>query len=263
MQDDPVRKYILELLDQAEDRGMAADRDLLLPLLDNNAEAAATLNTYIANLWSGPRREEGPRGPAEGLNRTIPGRARRRAAKYARAQYLYDNRRSYLATCILEGHECNRPSDAPDMDKITKSGIRVNGEDIPCIGPNETFKYLGFKISPNGIANMELSSKSLERLKKAPLKPYQKQEILRTCLIPRFIYRLQSPCITPAFLEKVGKMIRRTLKTFLHFLHLCSLAMPSYILIVRGEASECSVSGRAFPTFCWGVPEGSRRRGTP
>lgn len=115
MQDDPVREHILELP----------------PLLDNNAEAAATPNTYIASLWGGPQREERPRGPAEGLNRPRPGRGRRRAAKYARTQYLHDNRRSNLATCILERRECDRPSAAADMDKITAEYEQTFGVESP------------------------------------------------------------------------------------------------------------------------------------
>lgn len=100
----------------------------------------------------------------------------------------------------------------------TRARLFINGSPLRQITVDEQFKYLGFQFSFTGVEAPSLSgfSAALERLSRAPLKPFQKLEILRVYLIPRFLYIFQTPTVSAKFLKSGDKLLRRYVKRFLH-----------------------------------------------
>ncbi|KRZ92303.1 Retrovirus-related Pol polyprotein from type-2 retrotransposable element R2DM [Trichinella sp. T8] len=75
--------------------------------------------------------------------------------------------------------------------------VRVTGEEspyIPMAGPGEVIKVLGVPIAPNGKPSFDIDTLegTLERIRKAPLKPAQKLATVRDYLIPSLEYKLQT-----------------------------------------------------------------------
>ncbi|XP_003373115.1 retrovirus-related protein [Trichinella spiralis] len=105
----------------------------------------------------------------------------------------------------------------------TSKAFRVRGTKeessyIPMAGPGEVIKVLGVPIAPNGKPSFDIETLegTLERIRKAPLKPTQKLATVRDYLIPSLEYRLGVPGISRKLLESVDGAIRLTVKRFLH-----------------------------------------------
>lgn len=79
----------------------------------------------------------------------------------------------------------------------------------------------------------------------APLKPFQKLDLLLTYLLPRFLYILQLPCMAAVFLSRADKCIRRFVKKALHI----SLQTPNAALHAdrRGVVWKCPDFPLGFP----------------
>lgn len=95
---------------------------------------------------------------------------------------------------------------------------QVAGMPIPMVTDINAYKYLGHEVSASGVRKPTLTNLPLwlENLRKSPLKPYQKVNILKYFMIPKFIFPLQNPRITQATLKHVDLQIRSAIKTYLH-----------------------------------------------
>ena len=114
---------------------------------------------------------------------------------------------------------CEKITGAHKMAVMTKSQFRLQGKLIPTVGAIDSFKYLGREIGfmghqkPNCVKTL---SQNLLSLQKAPLKPFQKMELLRTYLIPRFIYGFQNFKIEKSVLINADRLVRRFVRQTLH-----------------------------------------------
>ncbi|KRY44257.1 Retrovirus-related Pol polyprotein from type-1 retrotransposable element [Trichinella britovi] len=109
-----------------------------------------------------------------------------------------------------------------DTSKAFK--VRGTGEEssyIPMAGPGEVIKVLGVPIAPNGKPSFDIDTLegTLERIRKAPLKPAQKLATVRDYLIPSLEYKLGVPGVGRRVLDEVDASIRQTVKRFLHLPH--------------------------------------------
>ncbi|KAL1241413.1 Retrovirus-related Pol polyprotein from type-2 retrotransposable element R2DM [Trichinella spiralis] len=89
---------------------------------------------------------------------------------------------------------------------------------IPLADPGELIKVLGVSIIPDGKPSFNLGTLegTLERIRKAPLKPAQKLATVRDYLIPALEFQLGVPGVGKRVLEEVDASIRQTVKRFLH-----------------------------------------------
>ncbi|KRX69431.1 Retrovirus-related Pol polyprotein from type-1 retrotransposable element [Trichinella sp. T6] len=109
-----------------------------------------------------------------------------------------------------------------DTSKAFK--VRGTGEESSCIpmaGPGEFIKILGVPIAPNGKPSFDIDTLegTLQRIRKAPLKPAQKLAIVRDYLISSLEYKLGVPGVGRIVLDEVDASIRQTVKRFLHLPH--------------------------------------------
>lgn len=118
---------------------------------------------------------------------------------------------------------------------------------VPLIDAEGRFKYLGhsFGYMGSGAPSLDGLGASLARLSSAPLKPFQKFDILLTYLLPRFLYPLQAPNISAAVLERSDKMVRRFVKKTLHL----PLQTPNAALYADRRGG-----GLGVPCFSLGIP---------
>uniref|UniRef100_A0A3Q2DQB8 ribonuclease H n=1 Tax=Cyprinodon variegatus TaxID=28743 RepID=A0A3Q2DQB8_CYPVA len=110
-----------------------------------------------------------------------------------------------------------------DKRSLTLNGgepWKIQGGELPVIGPGESFKYLGVQINPcKGIVPPDLTSKDediLSSISNAPLKPSQKVQILKTYALPRVIYEADKAMVRNCTLTKADNMIRSRVKEWLH-----------------------------------------------
>lgn len=102
---------------------------------------------------------------------------------------------------------------------MTKSKFRLHGKVIPTVGAIDSFKYLGREIGFMGHqkpSSCKTLSENLLALQKAPLKPFQKMELLKTYLIPRFIYGFQNFKLEKQILINADRLVRRFVRRTLH-----------------------------------------------
>ncbi|KRX12846.1 Retrovirus-related Pol polyprotein from type-2 retrotransposable element R2DM, partial [Trichinella nelsoni] len=109
-----------------------------------------------------------------------------------------------------------------DTSKAFK--VRGTGEEssyIPMAGLGEVIKILGVPIAANGKPSFDIDTLegTLERIRKAPLKPAQKLATVRDYLIPSLEFKLGVPGVGRSVLEEVDASIRQTVKRFLHLPH--------------------------------------------
>ncbi|KRZ78133.1 Retrovirus-related Pol polyprotein from type-2 retrotransposable element R2DM [Trichinella papuae] len=92
---------------------------------------------------------------------------------------------------------------------------------VPMVGPGEPIKVLGVTLTPDGKPTFNLGTLegTLERIRKAPLKPAQKLATVRGYLIPALEYQLGVPGAGKRVLEDVDTSIRHSVKRFLHLPH--------------------------------------------
>lgn len=131
---------------------------------------------------------------------------------------------------------------------VSKARVFVGAEAIPVVGPEDLFKYLGFRYSymdvePSSSAPL---AEQLARVRHAPLKPYQKLEIIRVYLLPRLYYTLQSPSTTRKTLIRTNKIVRAAVKTILH--------LPAH---TTNSFIYCDLGGRGLgiPCFAARMPD--------
>ncbi|OON15768.1 hypothetical protein X801_08425, partial [Opisthorchis viverrini] len=76
---------------------------------------------------------------------------------------------------------------------IVPGSLQVGSAEIECLGPTDTVKYLGLRFNWKGRVRMNAGNifqEMLSNISRAPLKPYQKLEILKEFATPRLQYEL-------------------------------------------------------------------------
>jgi len=112
-----------------------------------------------------------------------------------------------------------KKSQIVDSSVKNPPSFTVKGKPIRLLGIEEQCRYLGVLFTPFGAVDprvpvAELKS-ALESLKKAPLKPQQKVLMLRSYLIPRFIFAFIHTECYPKLIGQQERLIRRWLKEIL------------------------------------------------
>ena len=102
-----------------------------------------------------------------------------------------------------------------------KNSFQIGADTIRDLSPTEGMKYLGQKISPYGAKSSEsLAWKVKAWLAKAgnaPLKPYQKLELVASYILPRCVADLATAeQVYKTQLEGIDQEVRQGLKKFLH-----------------------------------------------
>lgn len=99
---------------------------------------------------------------------------------------------------------------------ITEPWLMVNGVHVTQIGLSETWTYLGIRYTTRGPAapTTEIET-SLEKITKAPLKPQQRLEIVKTYLLPRYLHSLILSESKYCQLRRMDKSVRKFLRKWL------------------------------------------------
>jgi hypothetical protein len=119
---------------------------------------------------------------------------------------------------------------------ITTPLFHINGIPVPILGHVANhIKYLGIQFTSIGSINAGVAKDRikniLEKLQKLPLKPHQKIDLLRSHVIPIFIYQLINLELYPKLLKQIDLFIRRTIRTILHLP--ISLSIEFFYIPVR------------------------------
>lgn len=104
---------------------------------------------------------------------------------------------------------------------VTETIFNINGTPIPMLGHVENHtRYLGVNFTSIGSVHADKTKHEikdmLDKLHKTPLKPHQKIDLLRTYILPRFIYTLINLENYPKLLKQIDLIIRRMIRTILH-----------------------------------------------
>lgn len=133
-----------------------------------------------------------------------------------RGMLLNTNKCVSLSVSVVPGRK--------QLYAATTGRFYTGGNVIQPLTPGDFFKYLGTKIEWTGGTRPEIYQLStyLNRIRKAPLKPDQKLFILRFHLLPRFLYRLQTPRTTWGLLSQFDRSVRKFARTILHLNRTCA-----------------------------------------
>ena len=100
-----------------------------------------------------------------------------------------------------------------------RTSVRVDGQLLPVIDCESSYKYLGVEIFGASRVNsgvpMETLMKGLRNMTKAPLKPQQRMFLLRIFLVPAVYHKLVFSPLTAGFLDAMDLEIRRSVKEWL------------------------------------------------
>ena len=88
--------------------------------------------------------------------------------------------------------------------------FNLGGTPLRAVNYETCFKYLGIKYSPTGKlrANIDQFNQMLERIAKAPLKPQQKLDLLRSNIIPKVLHSLVLGRVTKGLLQSFDSSVR-------------------------------------------------------
>ena len=102
---------------------------------------------------------------------------------------------------------------------IKEPTYKINGDNLASTSYSGTFKYLGIKFNPNDKTSMNTKDLQdiLEHSKKAPLKPFQKLDILRSNVIRKLFHHLVLGKITKGLLIKLDDNVRLLLRSISTF----------------------------------------------
>lgn len=148
-----------------------------------------------------------------------------------------------------QGQKCHGFYIKPTKDSYTVNNCpawTINGTPLNMINPGESEKYLGLQIDPwTGIAKYDLSTKLkawLESIDRAPLKPLQKLDILKTYTIPRLTYLADHSEMKAGALEALDQQIRTAVKDWLH-LPSCTCDAILYVSTRDGGLGVTKLAG--------------------
>lgn len=93
---------------------------------------------------------------------------------------------------------------------IREPSFNINGEPLSTTDYDTSLKYLGIHFNPNGKMRPNLNHLTtlLQRLKSSPLKPYQKLQLLRNNLLPKFQHQMVLGRISKGLLTAFDLKIR-------------------------------------------------------
>lgn len=116
---------------------------------------------------------------------------------------------------FLIGSDGPRRYTVNDCDAWSLSGMPIH-----MVGEQDSAKYLGVQINPwKGILKpplRETIKDMTDKISKAPLKPSQKVELLRTYAIPRVVYVADHGSASQTALDECDRDIRTQVKRWLH-----------------------------------------------
>lgn len=103
----------------------------------------------------------------------------------------------------------------------TESLFTINGTLVPMLGyTDKTCRYLGINFTSVGAVDSkhlkEQINEALGKVAKVKLKAQCKLKLLRTYIIPRFIYQLINSELYPTLLRRIDISIRKTIRSILH-----------------------------------------------
>lgn len=89
---------------------------------------------------------------------------------------------------------------------------------IPSIGLKRLAQYLGVRMDVKGniVVSTEACGELINRLRRAPLKPYQRVAALREVLIPRLLHQLRLANLGKGRLKAFDRVLRGAFKEFSH-----------------------------------------------
>lgn len=132
---------------------------------------------------------------------------------------------------------------------IVEPCFKVNNNMLEAIGPTMLWKYLGIRFVGSGMNDSEdlgcSMSHMLKKVDKAPLKPQQRLQILKTCVIPKYMHMLVLGRTAKYKLKYIDNTIRRFVRKWLRF--------PNDIPIAYMYASV-SAGGLGIPKLSEQVP---------
>ncbi|MCC7304188.1 reverse transcriptase family protein [bacterium] len=134
---------------------------------------------------------------------------------------------------------------------ITENIFSVKQTPIPMLGhiENET-KYLGINFTSMGTEHIKTIRIQFEKITQklivTPLKPHQKINLIRSFIIPRFIYKLTNIEIYPESLKKLDIYIRKIVRTILHLPQ--SLSTEFYGLPIREGGLQIPILSETIGT---------------
>ena len=131
--------------------------------------------------------------------------------------------------------------------------FKIDQKPVEAVGYESFFKYLGIKFNPHGklSPNIKVLEEMLDRLKRAPLKPFQKIDLLRGNIIPRVLHTLVLGRITKGLLERYDGTVRKFVRGILGLSDDIPLAF-FYARIKEG--------GLGIPKFKLAVPRSLLKR---
>jgi len=119
---------------------------------------------------------------------------------------------------------------------VVEPVFTIQGTLVPILGHVDNYtKYLGIQFTSVGSVHASAVKDRikavLEALQKIPLKPHHKIDLLRSHVIPLFIYQLINLELYPKLLKQIDINIRRTIRSILHLP--VSLSTEFYYLPIR------------------------------
>lgn len=101
---------------------------------------------------------------------------------------------------------------------IEEPQFAIDGTHLRAIGVLDTWKYLGIHFTGSKINERETCLASdLDKITKAPLKPYQRLRILCGAVIPKYLHTLVLGRISSVKLKNMDLLIRSYVKRWLYF----------------------------------------------
>ena len=134
-----------------------------------------------------------------------------------------------------------------DSLNIYNITFQINGSNLETTTYSGTFKYLGIKFNPNGKTSINTNDLQdiIDRVKRAPLKPFQKLELIRSNIIPKLFHRLVLGKISKGLLTKLDDKVRTFMKDCMDLPH----DTPTSFFYTR-----ISDGGLGLPSFLDRVP---------
>ena len=92
------------------------------------------------------------------------------------------------------------------------------GEPLPCLTFDSLARYLGVEFNPRGeiVLPEERWTSMFENIRKAPLRPHQRAEIIKTWLVPKLTYQLRVSDIPMSKVARINRSVKRLFKELLH-----------------------------------------------
>lgn len=104
------------------------------------------------------------------------------------------------------------------MKVIEESLFEIDGSTLRAIGVIDTWKYLGIHFKGSKVLDKDICLASdLDKITKAPLKPYQRLRVLCGAVIPKYMHSLVLGRVGTGQLRNMDLMIRSHVKRWLYF----------------------------------------------